>query len=203
MARLRTVRLVLWSLVVVVVLGAAGSWSLRQLQGDTEHQTGDALIGGPFALVDGGGRAVTEADFDGKPFAIFFGFTYCPDVCPTSLFEMAEWIDVLGADADRMRFAFVTVDPERDTPDVMRAYVGSFSDRIVPLTGSRAQIDQVIDHYRVYARRVPLDDGDYTMDHSAFVYLMDASGRYRAHITYGEATDRAVGKLRELIETAS
>lgn len=193
----------LWGAVALVVLAAAGGAGYRYLAPVAESGSGEALVGGPFELVDGDGRPTTDMDFHGKPFAVFFGFTHCPDVCPTSLYEMTGWIEALGADADRMRFAFVSVDPERDTPDVLGGYVRSFSDRIIALTGSTEQVAAILDAYRVYARRVPLDGGDYTMDHSAFVYLMDANGRYQAHITYGETPDRAVAKLRTLIDATS
>ena len=202
MLRLQAVRLALWGLVVLAVIGAAGLWGWRAWGPTVDAVAeGEALVGGPFELVNGRGETVTEADFEGRPFAIFFGFTHCPDVCPTSLFEMARWIETLGPAAERMRFAFVTVDPARDTPAVMRDYVGAFSERIVPLTGSEAQVARVLDAYRVHARKVPLEDGGYTMDHSAFVYLMDENGRYAAHITYGEDKERAVAKLRDLVDT--
>lgn len=161
-----------------------------------------ASIGGPFELVTGDGKTVTDKDFAGKPLAIFFGFTYCPDVCPTTLAELQGWIDVLGEDADKMNFAFVSVDPERDTPDVIRDYVAAFDKRIVPLTGSQEQVDAAIKTYRVYAKRVPLDDGDYTMDHSAAVFLMNADNRFVGTIAYGETEENALKKLRRLIETA-
>ncbi len=203
MTRLLTLRLALWGLVALAVVAAAGLATWRPWEPgiptavEAEGE-GEALVGGPFELVDGRGETVTAQDFTGRPFVIFFGFTHCPDICPTSLFEMSEWIDELGPVADQMRFAFVTVDPERDTPAVMRRYVGAFSDRIIPLTGTPAQVDQVIDAYRVYAAKVPLEGGGYTMDHSAFVYLMDAQGRYTTHIAYGEETERALAKLRAL-----
>jgi protein SCO1/2 len=203
MTRLRTLRFALWGLAGLAVIAAGGVWGWRSYGPTvTAAVEGEALVGGPFELVSGAGETVTHGDFAGRPFVIFFGFTHCPDVCPTSLFEMAQWIDALGRDADAVRFAFVTVDPERDTPAVMRDYVAAFSDRIIPLTGTPAQVDQVLDAYRVYARKVPLDGGGYTMDHSAFVYLMDAQGRYAAHITYGEESERAVEKLRALAAAA-
>ena len=199
MARLRTLRFALWGVVALAVVAAGGLWAWRSLGPEvTAAVEGEALVGGSFELVNGAGETVTHADFEGRPFVIFFGFTHCPDICPTSLFEMAQWIDELGPAADRLRFAFVTVDPERDTPAVMRDYVGAFSDHIIPLTGTPAQVEQVLDAYRVYAKKVPLDGDDYTMDHSAFVYLMDAQGRYEAHITYGEESERALAKLRAL-----
>ena len=203
MTRLRTLRFALWGLVGLAVVAAAGLWAWRSWAPQmTAAVQGEALVGGPFELVNGAGETVTHEDFAGRPFVLFFGFTHCPDVCPTSLFEMAGWIEALGPAADELRFAFVTVDPERDTPAVMRRYVGAFSDRIIPLTGTPAQVDRVLDAYRVYAKKVPLEDGDYTMDHSAFVYLMDEAGRYEAHITYGEASERALAKLRALAADA-
>jgi len=199
MIRLRTLRFALWGLVGLAVVAAAGLWSWRPWEpAVTTAVEGEALVGGPFELVDGHGNKRTAQDFAGRPLVIFFGFTHCPDICPTSLFEMSQWIDELGPVADQMRFAFVTVDPERDTPAVMRDYVAAFSDRIIALTGTEAQVDQVLDAYRVYAEKVPLEGGGYTMDHSAFVYLMDAQGRYATHIAYGEDAARAVAKLREL-----
>lgn len=205
---LRKVRVVLWGLVTLLVVGV-GTIALigpGSFDGAGSDNAGDdattALVGGPFELVDGAGRPVTDRDFRGEPFAIFFGFTHCPDVCPTSLYEMAGWIEALGPAAGDMRFAFVTIDPERDKPETLAGYVGSFSDAIVPLTGTRAQIDAVLGAYRVYARKVPLDGDDYTMDHSAFVYLMDEDGRYRAHITYGESEERAVAKLKDLLASS-
>ncbi len=201
---LRKFRMLLWGLVALLVVGVGTMALIRPGGGDGGSSgagdgAGAVLVGGPFELVDGEGRTVTDRDFRGEPFAIFFGFTHCPDVCPTSLYEMAGWIEALGAAADDMRFAFVTVDPERDTPERLAVYVGSFSEAIIPLTGTRAQIDAVLDAYRVYARKVPLDGDDYTMDHSAFVYLMGADGRYRAHIPYGESAERAVAELEKLL----
>ena len=200
---MRRVRFVLWGLVALALLGAGGLATWRGLAPEVVDGAGPALVGGPFELLDGAGNTMTHEDFEGRPFAIFFGFTHCPDICKTSLYEMTTWIEALGPAADEMRFAFVSVDPERDTPEVLRDYVGSFSDEIIPLTGSPAQVQAVVDAYRVYARKVPLDGENYTMDHSAFVYLMDGEGRYRAHITYGEPAEKAVAKLRSLLAAAS
>ncbi|MEO9529437.1 SCO family protein [Roseibium sp.] len=161
-----------------------------------------ASIGGPFELVSGSGETVTEKTFAGKPTVMFFGFTFCPDVCPTTLSELQGWMAELGPDAGKLNYAFVTVDPERDTPDVMRDYVWAFDKRIEPLTGSREQVDAMLKAYRVYAKRVPLDDGDYTMDHSAAVYLMNADNKFVGTIAYGEAEETALQKLRRLIENA-
>jgi protein SCO1 len=162
----------------------------------------DPVLGGPFALIDQTGQTVTDRDLAGKPFALFFGFTHCPDVCPTTLTDMAAWLDGLGPDAANIRFAMVTVDPERDTQAVLASYMSAFDKRILALTGSRADIDKTIQAYRVYARKVDQGGGDYTMDHSAAVYLMDANGRYWSVISRGETLDGAVAKLRKLIHGA-
>jgi protein SCO1/2 len=111
-------------------------------------------------------------------------------------------MELLGDDAGKLNYAFVSVDPERDTPEVMRDYVGAFDDRITPLTGSREQVDAMVKAYRVYAKKVPLDDGDYTMDHSAAVYLMNADNKFVGTIAYGEDEENAMKKLRRLIENA-
>lgn len=137
-----------------------------------------SAVGGPFSLTAGDGRAVTEKDFLGTPHLVFFGFTHCPDVCPTKLFELSEMLRALGGKGAKVRALFITVDPERDTPEVMKSYGSSFDPRIVGLTGDRAQIDAVVRAYRAYAKKVPLKDGDYTMEHTSLVYLMDKDGRF-------------------------
>jgi protein SCO1/2 len=132
-----------------------------------------AAIGGPFRLIDQNGRTTTEQDLSGHPSLVFFGFTHCPDVCPTTLFDMSQVMQALGADADRARGVFITVDPERDTQPVLKEYLSSFDPHLSGLTGELAAISAVAKEYRVYFKKVPLDRGDYTMDHSAIVYLMD------------------------------
>ena len=135
-----------------------------------------STVGGPFALVDGDGRTVTQAAFKGEPTLVFFGYTHCPDVCPTTLADMSQVFHALGPNA-KVAGLFVTVDPERDTPAVMKDYLSSFDPRIVGLTGSRAALDPVLKEFRVYSRKVGEGD-DYTMDHTAIVYLMDSEGRF-------------------------
>lgn len=204
MSGLKLFRYVAWA--AVAVLAAASGFLVYQQtagnDGSGSLMEPLAAIGGPFELVDGNGETVTDATFAGKPLVLFFGFTYCPDVCPTTLAELQGWIEALGPDADKLNYAFVTVDPERDTPDVMRDYVWAFDERIYPLTGSREQIDAVIKAYRVLARKVPLDDGDYTMDHSAAVYLMNSDNKFVGTIAYAEAEETALKKLRRLIANA-
>ncbi|GGC93424.1 SCO family protein [Chelatococcus reniformis] len=134
-------------------------------------------VGGPFTLTDQNGDAVSDASLRGEPFLVFFGFTHCPDVCPTTLFDASEMLRALGPSA-KAKVLFVSVDPQRDTPEVLKSYLGSFDPRIVGLTGSQEAVDAMAKAYRVYARKVPLKDGDYTMDHTALVYLMDRTGRF-------------------------
>ena len=205
MSGLKLFRYVAWAAVAAL---AVVSGYLVYLQASDGKGTGGlveplASIGGPFELIDGNGETVTEKTFTGKPTVIFFGFTFCPDVCPTTLSELQGWMEELGDDADKLNYAFVTVDPERDTPEVMRDYVWAFDKRIVPLTGSREQVDKILKEYRVYSKKVPLDDGDYTMDHSAGIYLMDADNKFVGTIAYGEAEENSLKKLRRLIDNAS
>jgi protein SCO1/2 len=136
-----------------------------------------ASIGGPFQLVDQSGAQFSDQDLKGKTFLVFFGFTHCPDVCPTTLFEMSEILRKLGSDADRTAVVFITVDPERDTPESLKDYLASFDPHIRGLTGDPAAVAAVAKAYRVYFKKVPLEGGDYTMDHTAIVYLMGKDGR--------------------------
>lgn len=200
MSSLKFIRYGAWAAVAALAIGA-GYVTVSQMQnGSGGAQVASvASIGGPFTLVRGDGTTVTDKDFAGKPLAIFFGFTFCPDVCPTTLSDLQGWIEQLGPDADKMNYAFVSVDPERDTPQVIGDYVAAFDKRITPLTGSREQIDEVIKAYRVYAKKVPLDGGGYTMDHSAMIYLMDGSNRFVGTIAYEEDPATALQKLKNLI----
>jgi protein SCO1/2 len=158
-----------------------------------------ANIGGPFQLVAGDGRMVTERDFKGTPFLVFFGFTHCPDICPTKLQEMSEVFAKLGRRGEKVRALFITVDPERDTPEVMKSYVASFDDRIVGLTGDRAEIDKVVKAYRAFARKVPLKDGDYTMEHTGLVYLMNKDGLFVGSLNLDRPPEEAAREIaREL-----
>ncbi|GAC1333255.1 MAG: SCO family protein [Beijerinckiaceae bacterium] len=134
-------------------------------------------IGGPFTLVASSGQTVTDKDFRGEPSLVFFGYTHCPDVCPATLFEMSEVLRALGPDK-KAAALFITVDPERDTPAVMKDYLSSFDPRIIGLTGDPAAIESVLKAFRVYSRKVPGENGEYTMDHTALIYLMDKQGRF-------------------------
>jgi protein SCO1/2 len=158
-----------------------------------------STVGGPFTLVKPDGKEITDKDIAGKPLVISFGFTNCPEVCPTILNDMAGWMKSLGDEADKLNFAFVSVDPERDSPEVMGKYVGHFDKRILGLTGSKQQVAQIVKAYKVYVRKGEVKDGAYNVDHTTLVYLMDGKGRYKTIITYKEKPERAVSKLKTLI----
>jgi protein SCO1 len=166
---------------------------------DPVPSAGASAIGGPFSLVDQDGRPVTDKDLRGRPFLVFFGFTHCPDVCPTALFEISEVLGKLGPDAQRVSALFVTVDPERDTPAQMKDYLSSFNPRLVGLTGDPAAIAAVAKEYRVYVKKVPLDHGDYTMDHTALVYLMDKDGRFVTPFNLKRTPEDAAADLRRYL----
>lgn len=198
---MKSFRIITWALVALVLIGIGFMMWLGPKPGPIS--AGVAGVGGPFSLIDHNGQPVNQTMFDKKPHALFFGFTHCPEICPTSLYEMAGWIEGLGAQADKLRYAFITVDPERDTPEILKDYISAFSDKIVGLTGSEEQVQGVIKSYRVFAERVPLEDDDYTMNHTASVFLMNADGTFQGTIAYGEDTEVAQQKLSNLIAAGS
>lgn len=169
---------------LVFVLGASalafGLVQYAQRGGAVATQA--SSVGGPFTLVDQTGATVTDKTFAGKPFLVFFGFTHCPEICPTALTEITQTFQALGPDAEKASALFITVDPERDTPESLKAYLDSFSPRISGLTGSQAQVDAAVKAYKAYAKKAPLPGGDYTMDHTALVYLMDRNGAFVAPV---------------------
>jgi len=158
-----------------------------------------AAIGGPFQLTDQNGKAVTDKSLKGKPTLIFFGYTHCPDVCPTSLFEISEVLRALGKDADKVNAVFISVDPERDTPATMKDYLSSFDPHLEGLSGDPAETAKVITSYRVYAKKVPTKDGDYTMDHTALIYLMDRDGRFVSPFNMKRTPEEAAADLKRYL----
>ena len=180
------------SLVVglVVVL-----WLLGGLRG----VTAPSAIGGPFQLTDQAGQIITEKNLQGKPTLIFFGFTHCPDVCPTSLFEISEVLRAMGKDADRVNAYFISVDPERDTAVAMKDYLSSFDPHLKGLSGDPDAVAKVISGFRVYAKKVPLKDGDYTMDHTALIYLMDRDGKFVAPFNLKRTPEAAAADLKRYL----
>jgi len=163
------------------------------------RSTGVATVGGPFQLVGTEGQTVSEKDLLGKPSAVFFGFTYCPDVCPTTLFELTTLAEQLGPDADKINFVFISVDFGRDGPEEMKQYLQAFDSRIIGLTGTAEQIDAVAKAYKIYYAKVPLEGDNYTMDHTASVILMDAEGRFFGTMDYEEEASTMLAKLKRLI----
>jgi cytochrome oxidase Cu insertion factor (SCO1/SenC/PrrC family) len=163
--------------------------------------SGRALVGGPFTLTDHTGRRVTERDFLGRHLLIFFGFTHCPDVCPTGLQTIAAALDKLGPKADRITPVFVTVDPERDTPEAMGAYIKSFHPRLTGLTGSAADIAAAAKAYRVFYARTADDKSTagYTMDHSTIIYLMGPDGAFLSHFTHTTPVETLVSSLAKVL----
>jgi protein SCO1/2 len=200
MAGLKIIRLAIW--VAVVLLAGAAVW-LTVAGRETGTVTGpvaSATVGGAFSLTDQTGATVTDAALKGHPSALFFGYTFCPDVCPTTLSDLTLYLSKLGADADKLKIYFVTVDPERDTEQVMGDYLKAFDPRIIGLTGPRPAIDQILKEYKVYSRKVPGENGaPYTMDHTATVYLLNGKAELVGTIDYQENADDALAKLKRLI----
>ncbi|MGZ8299348.1 MAG: SCO family protein [Rhodoplanes sp.] len=158
-----------------------------------------ATVGGPIQLTDQNGQPFSDQSLRGKPFLVFFGFTHCPDVCPTALFEVSEIMRRLGPDAARAAALFISVDPERDTPAVLKEYLSSFDPNLQALTGDPAAIAAVAKAYRVYYKKVPLEGEDYTLDHTALVYLMDKQGRFVAPFNIKRPPEAAVADLRKYL----
>lgn len=202
---LKSIRTILWTLVAVAAAGAAWIWyqgmAAPQQAGQSYAQySQDGQFGaGDYRLVAAGtGETVGDEIFLGRPSLTFFGFTHCPDVCPTTLADIGHWFAELGPDAEAVQAFFVSVDPERDTPAVLADYVG-WVDGVTGLTGEPDEVGKAIAAWGVFAEKAPLDGGGYTMNHTASVFLTDAEGRFFGTIAYGENADTAVAKLRRLI----
>jgi protein SCO1/2 len=193
-------RRLLWFVAAIagVLIGGVMVWKGYQPPHPAASSSGVADIGGPFTLVDQKGQPFTDKALLGKPSLVFFGFTYCPEVCPTTLTRMSGWLKALGPNADKINIVF-SVDPERDTPAKLASYLSAFDPRIRGLTGTQAEVDKVADEYRVYHRKVPLAGGGYTMDHSAAIYVLDPKGSFSSILTYDEPDAKALASLRALI----
>ncbi len=192
----RTVRLLLVMSAFVVGLVLCFSVVLLVTGRGPAPIAAPAAIGGPFKLTDQNGRTITDRDLKGRPFLVFFGFTHCPEVCPTALFDISEIFTALGPDADKVNALFVTVDPERDTPEKLKDYLSSFNPRLMGVGGDAEALAAVAKAYRVYYKKVPLKDGDYTMDHTAIVYLMDKTGAFVAPFSLKRRPEDAAADLR-------
>jgi protein SCO1/2 len=189
----------LFAAVVVLAAGVGLGFAFRDSPKGAAGTAMALLIGGPFHLIDQDRRSVTEAALQGKWHLVFFGYTHCPDACPTALNEIALALDRLGGKRDRVGVMLVTVDPERDTPDVLKAYLQSFDAPVLGLTGTPAEVAQIAKEYRVYYAKRPRPDGSYDMDHSAVIYLMDPHGRFTATFTPDTSAEDMAARLEKLL----
>lgn len=196
---MRIIRYILWGLVAVMVATFTYLQFSGQLNSSNSQNASGEKLGGEFQLVRHDGSAITDKDLLGKPHAVFFGFTNCPEVCPTTLFELTTWLAELGDDGDNLGVYFVTVDPTRDTPEFLSEYLTSFDPRITGITGSKDAVEATLRAFKIYYNRVPLEDGDYTMDHTASIYLINAKGDFVRTIAYGEDSKTAISKLRKML----
>jgi protein SCO1 len=197
MSALHIIRYAAWAAIAALVI-VVGGLVLGPKLGGLDRLPLAANIGGPFTLTTAEGQRFSDTDLRGKPFAIFFGFTNCPDVCPTTLLEMTNRLADLGAAGDKLNIVFVSVDPEADTPEFLKRYMKNFDSRIIGLTGTKAEIDNIVTGYRVVVQRVPTSTG-YTINHTATTFLMDASGRLSSTLAYEEQAATQLAKLRQLV----
>ena len=195
--------LILAALVLLLAAGIGSyAWFNRAMHGP--QGSGIALVGGPFSLVDQNGKRVTEKDFLGKYMLVFFGYTFCPDVCPTELQVMSAALDQLGPEADRIEPIFVSIDPARDTPEVLKAYVANFGPRLVGLTGTPEEVAAIAKAYRVFYAKAgnSSSTADYLMDHSSIIYLMGPDGRFLKHMAYTTDVAKLAAELKEMLRTS-
>lgn len=181
---------------VLFLAGALGYLALDVLK----PGSGGEPYGGAFSLIDQNGQPITEAALRGHPTMVFFGFTHCPEICPTTLFEMSQWFEELGDAGRDLKAYFFTVDPERDTPELLGGYISGVTDRVIGVTGDPELVRANAKAFGIYWKKVPLDGDDYTMDHTASVILLKPDGSFFGTIAFGEAKDSAVAKLRRLID---
>ena len=194
--------------VLALVMAALVAW-LWFAVGDQNKLVAEKPRGVPFTLVGQDGQPITEKDFqNGKPTALFFGFTNCPQICPTTVYELTGWMNTVDPDKSRMQAFFVTVDPRRDTVELLKTYISNASDRIKGISGDPEKVEAMARGFKIFFEKVPSDPKDpdgpnYTMNHSASVFLLDGNGRFVGTIDYGENPDTAVQKLKNLVARAS
>jgi protein SCO1 len=183
------------------ILGA-GAFVALELHGNSRGASGTFLgtaIGGAFKLVDQNGKSVTNTDLEGKWLLVYFGYTHCPDACPTALSHIALALADLGSEKNEVRPVFITIDPERDTVSAMKDYVSAFDAPILALTGSEAAVAQAAKEYRVYYAKHPEPGGDYSMDHTSIIYVMDPKGRFTASFTGEDPPEKITARLKKLL----
>lgn len=205
---LRIIRYSVLALIAILVLGSiAVGLGVVDVGGRTVAE-GKFAIGSPvvgsFSLIDQNGQTVTEADMLGRPAVVFFGFVYCPEVCPTTMASLTVAMQKMGGEVDKLGFFFITVDPERDTVAELKSYMAAFDPRMRGLTGKADQIAAVAKRLRVYYAKAKVDgDAGYTIDHDATVYLIDGKGGFAGSIAYGEDAATALAKLQQLAKGPS
>ena len=195
-------RLIVYVGILMLAIGVGIlSWMVVDTWNAEPQATNRPAVGGPFTLLDHTGKTVTEADFKGRHMLIFFGYTYCPDVCPTSLQTISDALNLMGENAKNIQPVFVSVDSARDTPDVMKLYVEAFDGRIAGLSGNEDQIKTITNAYGVYYAKVENPDApeSYHMNHSALVYLMGPDGQYLAHFPHGVTPKEMAAKLIKVL----
>lgn len=195
---LLSIRLLLWALVALALVAVVWMQVISPRLARLQEAGTDNLGRGDYQLQATDGSSFTVDSLKGQPSAVFFGFTHCPDVCPTTLGDMAQWQEELGKDGKKLRIFFLTVDPERDNVESLRDYV-SWVPGVTGVSGSPEEMAKAIRAFRIYARKVPTEDGGYTMDHSALVLLFDAEGRYSGLIGYQEDPAKAMASLQKLV----
>ncbi len=195
-------RRLLWGVCGVALLAAmalSGTLAVLKHQRENPPVAVAPAVGGPFRMTDQEGRSVTEAALKGRPTAMFFGFTYCPEVCPTTLLDLTNWMRRMGARADRLNVVFVSIDPERDTPAQLKTYLSSFDPRIRGFSGTVEDTASMAALYKVHYQKIPVEGGPYTMDHSSMIYLFDAKGEFVELIRYGAPDQEALEALNRLV----
>lgn len=198
---MKAFRFTLWAAVglAIAVVGAM-VWTLNQPGQKNASVTGAPTLGAPFSLVEANGEPITERAFAGRPTALFFGFTQCPEVCPVSLYEVSTLMDELGAERRDLQAFFISVDPERDTPEVLESYISPFAENIRGITGDLPGILALAKAWGIHVEKLPLADGDYTVDHTASVILVDRAGKFRGTIAYRENHETALEKLKLIVD---
>lgn len=197
---LSRVRLVLWALVLVTAIGATVIFSSRLLNGDSSLSNDPTPIGGEFALQTASGEPFTEESLAGTPALVFFGYTFCPDVCPTTLAETTAWRQQLNLTEDDLRIIFVTVDPTRDTAEVLSQYLSVFSGPVIGVTGDEAETEKAKQGFGVFSERTDIrSETDYLVNHTATIFMVDSDGKLFGTIAFGEDPDTARGKIERLV----
>ncbi len=196
---MKTIRILSWAAVAALILAAGYIALTAPNRFVDKRQIAASMFGGPFVMTSHTGKTFTEKDLAGKPYAIFFGFTQCPEVCPTTLYEISQTITELGKDADKMNYVFVSVDPERDTQEHLETYLSNFDKRIIGLVGDAKQTAKIAKAYRVYYAKQTTSDDDYTVNHTATTYLMGANGKLVSTLSYQEDAKLRLKKMKKLI----